>query len=73
MPDMRNDDASERTWFRSRRLYQERGYWYFNTREGTIEGPFPDKSAAGTKLECYAQVMGSLFVPSFELSLVPKL
>ena len=70
---MRSDDSSERTWFRSKRLYEERGYWYFNTREGTIEGPFSDKYHAGTRLECYAQVMGSLFVPSFALSLAPKL
>ena len=70
---MRSDDASERTWFRSKRLYHERGYWYFNTREGTIEGPFPDEYAAANKLASYALVMGSLFVPSFELSLAPKL
>ena len=42
----RNDPPGARTRYRTERLTEEGGQWYFTTREGTIEGPFADKSKA---------------------------
>jgi hypothetical protein len=33
---------------RSNRLFQDDGYWYYNTREGVAIGPFDSQSEAET-------------------------
>ena len=44
---------------RSSRVYEEGNYWYFNTREGTVVGPFRDDLEAYTQLEVYIRLADS--------------
>lgn len=39
--------------FRSERFYQENGQWYFQTREGTLIGPFKDMAEARKALAVF--------------------
>lgn len=65
------DIDAPRRWFRAgSRLLESGGLWYFQTREGTVEGPYADKKSAERFLESYVQVMGSKFVPDMEFSLM---
>jgi hypothetical protein len=52
----RKDESSTRTHFRSSRMFEENGYWYFNTREGEMIGPFKHELEASTKLEVYIRL-----------------
>jgi hypothetical protein len=72
MTDKRTTDIdARRSWFRTgSRVFVDRGRWYFNTREGTVEGPYADKQSAERFLESYVQVLSSKFVPSTEFSLM---
>ena len=53
MTDKRTTDIdARRSWFRTgSRVFVDRGRWYFNTREGTVEGPYADKQSAERFLE----------------------
>ncbi|MAT92659.1 MAG: hypothetical protein CME59_08660 [Halioglobus sp.] len=44
-------------------MYQENGSWYFNTREGTVVGPFRDEPEAYTQLEVYIRLADSGMLP----------
>ena len=70
MTDKRKDDSEERTWFRTKRLFQEQGLWYFHTREGTLEGPFASKEQAESRVEFYIKTMSSRFAPPPDLKLM---
>ena len=52
----RKDETNTRTHFRSSRMFEENGCWYFNTREGEMIGPFKDELEASTKLEVYIRL-----------------
>jgi len=43
----------ERNWFRSKRFEVINGQWYFQTREGTMEGPFDSMQEAQMELLLY--------------------
>jgi len=49
----RKTDTSSRTRFRSDRFFCDKGLWYFNTRENTVEGPFATRSCAEQYRETY--------------------
>ena len=53
------DPEGNRSWFRTDRLVEERGQWYFLTREGTVEGPYESKVQAMEHLDLYAKVMSA--------------
>ena len=59
MQTKRTDDLKAQTRFRSNRVFEYSGKWFFFTREGTIEGPFEDQLEAGWQVEMYIKVMGS--------------
>lgn len=40
----------ERNWFRSDRFTTINGQWFFQTREGTFEGPFDNMNEAQMEL-----------------------
>lgn len=42
----RQDDASERHYFRADRLFMTNGEWYFATREGVDRGPYGSRDEA---------------------------
>ncbi len=63
MSQSRKDDASPRAHFRSDRMFMDRGEWYFYTREGTIEGPYPDMLTARNRLDAYIRLFNSGLAP----------
>lgn len=68
----RKGENSTRTHFRSSRMYEENGYWYFNTREGEMIGPFRDELEASTKLEVYIRLADTgLLTEADQFSLQP--
>lgn len=62
----RRTDIEHREGARSSRMYEEGGSWYFNTREGTVVGPFRDELEAYTQLEVYIRLAGSDMLPASE-------
>ncbi|MEH6584254.1 MAG: DUF6316 family protein [Halioglobus sp.] len=48
-----SDFGNGRTWYRSDRMIEDGGKWHFQTREGSIEGPFEDVIDAAEALEAY--------------------
>lgn len=52
----RRDDAGRQTWYRSDRMINDNGQWYFCTRESTIEGPFETKADAALGLRKYIRL-----------------
>lgn len=52
----RNDPPGARTRYRTERLTEEGGQWYFTTREGSIEGPFLDKFKALEALQRFLSI-----------------
>ncbi|AEA67728.1 MULTISPECIES: DUF6316 family protein [Pseudomonas] len=53
-------DPAPTTIFRSDRICRVNGEFYFNTREGTQEGPFATREAAEVEIEAYIQRMQQL-------------
>jgi len=52
----KNDPPGARTRYRTERLTEEAGQWYFTTREGSIEGPFGDRFKTIEGLERYLKI-----------------
>ncbi|MCB1842850.1 MAG: hypothetical protein KDI09_07800 [Halioglobus sp.] len=66
----RNDPAKGGSHYRSERLQQDGGRWYFSTREGTLEGPYSDRLSAREAMERYVTIMNlQLIEPESKLSL----
>lgn len=59
MSESRKNDPNRSTPFRSERLVEEGGKWFFYTREGTLEGPYQDMIEVKSRLEKYISVMNS--------------
>ncbi|WLH11248.1 DUF6316 family protein [Pseudomonas hefeiensis] len=53
----RAQDPAPTTIFRSDRICRVNGEFYFNTREGTQEGPFASREDALREVEAYVQRM----------------
>ncbi|MFK8049556.1 MAG: DUF6316 family protein [Halioglobus sp.] len=65
------DGPDSRSNFRTDRMFQSGGRWYFYTREGTTEGPFESQVDAQERLSLYIDVLEStLLSPDTELSLM---
>ena len=45
--------------FTNERIFEQRGAWYFHTREG-IEGPYQNQFQAKHKLDAYLGIFGNL-------------
>jgi hypothetical protein len=61
MPGTRaHDTDAPKTIFRSDRICRVNGEFYFNTREGTQEGPFVSREAAEQEIAAYIQRMQQL-------------
>ncbi|MEH6635209.1 MAG: DUF6316 family protein [Halioglobus sp.] len=68
----RKNDSETQFHFRTDRIFEESGKWFFHTREGTIEGPFTDELEAETWVELHISLMCSGLLPvDDELSLEP--
>jgi len=62
----RRTGVEHREGARSSRMYEEGGNWFFNTREGTVVGPFRDELEAYTQLEVYIRLADSDMLPASE-------
>ena len=72
MTEKRKTDFKPQTRFRSGRFFKDGEKWYFNTREGTLEGPFEERTEAEDRLKEYVRIMNSGFMPrDSELELEP--
>jgi hypothetical protein len=72
MSDRRRGEKKPFTQFRPDRFIHEKGKWYFETREKTIEGPFDSRSEAEARLKDHIKIMRSgFFPPESNLSLEP--
>lgn len=49
----RSDDLRDRVHFRSERIACQNGFYYFNTREGTLEGPYRSRDQAEVAVAFY--------------------
>ena len=47
------DPLNSRSRFRTERIVNDGGEWYFLTREGSVEGPFRSHEEAERRLETY--------------------
>ncbi|AHL32942.1 hypothetical protein CD58_08560 [Pseudomonas brassicacearum] len=56
----RAQDPVPTTIFRSDRICRVNSEFYFNTREGTQEGPFASREAAEREIEAYISRMQQL-------------
>ncbi len=65
-PRRKDDDPVSRTRFRTDRMVEDGGRWFFLTREQTIEGPFDCRADAMDQLEVYIKLAmnGMLVHPS---------
>lgn len=59
MPKKRRGDARPRPVYRTERVVEDGGKWYFYTREGTLEGPFDGELEAEIQIETYIKVLNS--------------
>ncbi|MGP4842874.1 DUF6316 family protein [Marinobacter sp. 1Y8] len=50
----------DKNWFRTQRFSYVNNEWYFETREGSIEGPFETPLEAELELNFYLRVAQSL-------------
>ena len=60
----KDDPPISRTRFRTERLLEDGGKWFFLTREGSVEGPFESEKDALEQLEVYIRLMGSGMLPT---------
>jgi len=47
------------SYFRSDRVIERDGEWFYYTREGTIEGPFRDRIHLMNRLDMYLKAVSS--------------
>jgi hypothetical protein len=72
MTEKRKTDLLAKTRFRSGRFFKDNGKWFFNTREGTMEGPYEELAEAESRLKEYIKIMNSGFMPRYsKLELEP--
>ena len=69
MEDKRKDDLEKQARFRTDRMIEHNGEWFFCTREGTIQGPFADQLSAAYQLKMYIDAM--TFAETGKFSLQP--
>jgi hypothetical protein len=72
MTERRKTDLLPQIRFRSGRFFKNEGKWFFNTREGTMEGPYEELTEAESRLKEYIKIMNSGFMPRYsKLELEP--
>lgn len=61
-PRRKSDPPVSSSKFRTERLMQDGGRWYFTTREGTVEGPFESRMDAVSQLDVYIRLAENDFL-----------
>ena len=59
----RKDDQNNQVCFRTDRMFEDSGRWYFKARNSTVIGPFKDALEASTQLEVYIRMVASGLMP----------
>lgn len=59
----RKDDSTKHVCFRSNRMFEENGRWFFKTRESGSVGPFGDELEASTQLEVFLRMLDCGLLP----------
>ena len=68
----KDDPLQSRSRFRTDRMVEEGGMWFFLTREGTVEGPFTCRTDAQDHLERYIRMANfDMLLEGSTLSLAP--
>ena len=70
MSKQRTEDSGKKSFFRTDRMIQHGGQWFFSTREGTMQGPFESKEEARKELQEYIEIMAA--AGNGELTIAPK-
>ncbi len=60
----REGESQENQYYRSNRIIQINGNWFFLTREGGQEGPFANRDETAEALRLFVAVMSSNLLPS---------
>lgn len=63
---IRKGEAEPYSDYRPSRFFNENGHWYFHTREGSTEGPFPHRVAAEEGLELHIRIFRDLQLEVFD-------
>ncbi|MFT4823995.1 MAG: hypothetical protein ACI9DH_000779 [Halioglobus sp.] len=67
----REDGPASSSQFRTERMFESAGHWYFYTREGSTEGPFESRLDAQERLDVYIEILDlKLLSPDSELSML---
>ena len=61
MNNSRANDVQAYSRYRPSRFFKDGNKWYFQTREGSLEGPFELRVEAEDRLQTYIQVLNSGF------------
>jgi hypothetical protein len=61
MNNARGNDMEAYSRYRASRFFKDGGRWYFQTREGSTEGPFEFRLEAEDRLQTYIRVLNSGF------------
>ena len=59
MAHKRKSDLKVNAWYRTDRMLEYDGLWYFHTREKTIEGPLHSEHDAQSRLKTYISLYNS--------------
>ena len=54
----KTDNPQSGSKFRTDRMFESGGRWYFYTREGSMEGPFETMLDAKERLDVYLEILG---------------
>ena len=68
----RKSDPNAIVRYRSDRFFKNGGRWFFETREGKVQGPFDSRSEAEQHLEAYVRVESLDIYEGSDFSLQPK-
>lgn len=59
----RKDDTNKHVCFRTNRMFEQDGRWFFRTREEDDQGPYGDELEASTQLEVYLRMLECGLLP----------
>ncbi len=59
----RKDDIKKHVCFRTNRMFEQDGRWFFRTREDGDQGPFEHELEASTQLEVYLRMLECGLLP----------
>ena len=68
----RKTDSQSKAHFRTIRMFEEGGQWYFRVRGGAVMGPFADEVEATNQLEIFIRQAESGLLPAEQQALLDE-